>query len=49
MALFIRKHGKKELAAVLDRLHRQYQFEKIQEVLGEDLEQELAILEQNRN
>ena len=49
MALFIRKHGKKELAAVLDRLHQQYQFEKIQEVLGEGLEQGLAILEQNRN
>ena len=48
MALFIRKYGKKELAAVLDKLHRQYHFEKIQEVLGEDLEQGLAILEQNR-
>ena len=48
MALFIRKYGKKELAAVLDRLHQQYHFEKIQEVLGEDLEQGLAILEQNR-
>ena len=48
MALFIRKHGKKELAAVLDRLHQQYHFQKIQEVLGEDLEQGLAILEQNK-
>ena len=48
MALFIRKYGKKELAAVLDRLHQQYQFEKIQEVLGNNLEQGLAILEQNR-
>ena len=48
MALFIRKFGKKELAAVLDRLHQQYHFEKIQEVLGEDLEQGLKILEQNR-
>ena len=48
MALFIRKYGKKELAAVLDKLHQQYHFEKIQEILGEDLEQGLAILEQNR-
>ena len=48
MALFIQKHGKTELAAVLDRLHRQYDFRKIQEILGENLEQGLAILEQNR-
>ena len=48
MALFIRKYGKKELAAVLDRLHREKEFQKIQEVLGNDLEQGLAILEQNR-
>ena len=48
MALFIRKYGKKELAAVLDRLHRQYDFRMVQEVLGENLEQALAILEQNR-
>ncbi len=48
MALFIRKHGKKELAAVLDRLHRQYDFQKIQEILGEDLAEGLRILEENR-
>jgi len=48
MALFIRKHGKAELAAVLVRLHQEYDFQKIQEVLGENLEQGLAILEQNR-
>ena len=48
MALFIRKHGKTELAAVLDRLHQQNDFQKIQEVLGENLEQGLEILEQNR-
>ena len=48
MALFIRKYGKKELAAVLDRLHQQYDFRKIQEILGEDLEQGLQILEENR-
>ena len=48
MSLFVRKHGKTELAVVLDRLHRQYDFRKIQEILGENLEQGLAILEQNR-
>ena len=48
MAVFIRKYGKKELAAVLDRLRRQHDYEKIQEVLGNDLEQALMILEQNR-
>ena len=48
MALFIRKYGKTALAVVLDRLHRQYDFRKIQEILGENLEQGLAILEQNR-
>ena len=48
MALFIRKHGKKELAAVLDRLHQQYDFRKIQEILGNNPEEGLAILEQNR-
>ena len=47
MALFIRKYGKKELAAVLNKLHQQFEFQKIQEILGEDLEKGLAILEQN--
>ncbi len=48
MALFIRRYGKKQLAAVLDRLHQQYDFRKIQELLGKDLEQGLTILERNR-
>ena len=48
MALFIRKHGKKELAATMDRLHRLYDFEKIQEILGFDLDEGLRILEENR-
>lgn len=48
LALFIRRYGKKQLAAVLDRLHQQYDFRKIQEVLGKDLEQGLTILERNR-
>ena len=48
MALFIRRHGKKKLAVVLDKLHQEYDFQKIQEILGEDLEQGLRILEQHR-
>ena len=47
MSLFIRKHGKKELAAVLDKLHTKYDFQKIQEILGFDLEEGLKILEEN--
>ena len=48
MALFIRKHGKKELAAVLDNLHKKYDFQKIQEILGLDLDEGLKILEESR-
>ncbi len=48
MAMFIREYGKKELAAVLDRLHQRYDFRKIQEILGNDLEEGLGILEENR-
>ena len=45
MSLFIRKYGKKELLKTLDRLHKEYEFEKIQEVLGNDLGEGLKILE----
>lgn len=45
MALFTRKYGKKELLKVMDQLHREHDFEKIQEVLGNDLEKGLRILE----
>ena len=48
LALFIRKHGKKALPAVLDKLHQQYDFQKIQEVIGCDTEEGLRILEANR-
>ena len=47
LALYIRKHGKKALAGALDRLHRQYDFQKIQEVLGDGLEEGLRILEES--
>ena len=33
----------------LDQLHHEYDFEKIQEVLGEDLEDGFRILEQKHN
>ena len=48
MAKFIRKYGKKEFRSVLDKLHEKYDFQKIQEILGHDLEEGLIILEKNR-
>ena len=45
MALFIRKYGKKELLKTMDQLHREKEFDKVQEVLGDDLEKALKILE----
>ena len=47
MALFARKHGKKELLKTMDRLRKEYEFEKTQEVLGNDLEEGLKILERH--
>ncbi len=48
MALFIQKHGKKELLKVLDTLHSTNKFEKIQEVLGDEIDDGLKILEEWR-
>ena len=48
MALFIKKYGKKELLKVLDTLHKKKDFQKIQEVLGYEIEEGLKILEKNR-
>ena len=45
MALFIRKYGKKELLKTMDQLRREKNFDKVQEVLGDDLEKALKILE----
>ena len=47
LAMFIRKYGKKQLAAVLDGLHEEYEFKKIQEIIGYDTEEGLKILERN--
>jgi len=49
MALFIQKYGKKELLRVMDDMHSKKRFEKIQEVLGEDVDDGLKILEEWRN
>jgi len=48
MALFIQKHGKKELLQVMDAMHSKKKFEKIQEVLGEETDQGVKILEEWR-
>ena len=45
MALFIRKYGKKELLSVMDKLRKEHDFEKIQEILGDDIDEGLGILE----
>ena len=45
MAMFIRKYGKKELLKTMDQLHKEKNFEKVQEVLGDDLEEGLKVLE----
>lgn len=49
MALFIKKYGKKELLRVMDKLHSKKKFEKIQEVLGSEIDEGLKILEEWRN
>ena len=49
MALFIHKYGKKELLKTVDQLHKEYNFEKIQEVLGNDLNEGFKILEDNHS
>ena len=48
MALFIQKYGKKELLKVMDTLHQNKKFEKIQEVLGDDVDEGLKIMEEWR-
>ncbi len=45
MALFIQKYSKKELLRVMDTLHSKKKFDKIQEVLGDDVEEGMKILE----
>jgi hypothetical protein len=44
-ALYIRKYGKKEFLKVQDRLHEKFEFQKTQEILGQDYKKGLKILE----
>ena len=46
-SLYIKKYGKKEFLDVQTRLHRKYEFEKTQEILGQDYKDGLRILEEN--
>ena len=46
-ALYIQEHGKKEFLNVHNRLHEKYDFEKTQEILGQDYREGLRILEEN--
>ena len=46
-SLYIQKHGKKAFLAVQDRLHERFDFEKTQEILGQDRLEGLRILEEN--
>ena len=47
-SLYIRKHGKKEFLNVQTRLHEKYDFQKVQEILGQDYKKALQLLEENR-
>ena len=49
MALFIQKHDKKDLLRVMDDMHSKKKFEKIQELLGSEIDEGLKILEEWRN
>ena len=46
-SLYIRKYGKKEFLSVQTRLHEKYEFEKVQEIIGQDYKEALRILEEN--
>ena len=46
-SLYIRKYGRKAFLAIQDRLHTKYQFEKVQEILGQDYLEGFRILEEN--
>lgn len=45
-AMFIAKHGKKAFLQLHDLLHEKYEFEKTQEILGQDLKKGFEFLEQ---
>ena len=45
-AMFIRKYGKKAFLSVHEKLHETYDFAKTQEILGQDMWEGLALLEE---
>ena len=45
--LYISKHGKKEFLKVQTRMHEKHDFQKVQEILGQDYEEALRFLEGN--
>ncbi|MBO4638196.1 MAG: DUF3795 domain-containing protein [Treponema sp.] len=48
LGLFIQKYGKKEFIKVIDFMHQQKKFQKVQEVLGCDIDEGLKRLEEWR-
>lgn len=44
-ALFIKRHGKETFLPVRERLEQKFDFQKIQEILGQEPEQAMAVLE----
>lgn len=48
-AMFLRKYGKEDFFRVQDKLHERYDFQKIQEILGQSVDNGLRILEECRN
>ena len=47
-AMFIKKYGKKAFLSVHDKLHEKYDFAKTQEILGQDMYEGLALLEETK-
>ncbi|MCR5460469.1 MAG: hypothetical protein K6F51_11285 [Acetatifactor sp.] len=45
--MFIRKYGKKAFLKAQTRLHEKYDFQKVQEILGQDYKEALNIFEEN--
>jgi hypothetical protein len=46
-SMYVRKYGKKEFLKVQARLHKKFDFQKAQEILGQDYKEALRILEEN--
>ena len=46
-SLYIRKYGKKAFLKIQTKLHEKYEFQKVQEILGQDYKEALRMLEEN--